>query len=108
MTHPIDWHRFRDLKNSIKCESYEEDKDNIRRLWEYMRPAHKHFSIMYLYRILTVKDSKELLSYVEIPKFLELGLTLDHLPMFIIKMTPEQLYKEAYSVIGVKQPRNKE
>jgi hypothetical protein len=66
--------------------------------WKAMTPFQKHMTLMYFYRLLT--DIEHIRDYVELYEFHRLKITPDDLPTFLARMSPRELRREAYDVIG--------
>ncbi len=75
----------------------------LERFWNAMSPFQKHVCYMYSYRLRT--DIENINLYLETQSFMDMQITHDDLPNFVSRMTPEELYKEAYSVLGKKAPK---
>ena len=76
---------YRDLVNEEKPETLE-------RFWNYLNGHQKHMILMYVYRL---KVEEDFTGFIEVYRFQQWKLTLDHVPNFILKMNPDKLKKEA-------------
>ena len=66
--------------------------------WKALTPYWKHMVLMYFYRLKT--ESGNLNDFIETARFLSLGVSPDAFPDFVARMTPQELRREAYEVIG--------
>lgn len=87
-------------------EQYNKECEERRiRIWKKMSPTQKHMALMYAYRLRT--DIEHIGDYLETFRFHQMGITFDDLPTFIATSSLEDLYRDAYEVIGVKIPPKK-
>jgi hypothetical protein len=75
------------------------------RMWKALTPSQKHMALMFMYRCET--DVENIHLYLETYRFHQMGICMSEFPKFVCQMTPEELYREAYEVLGKRAPVNK-
>ena len=103
MTDRLYW----ELKSRIPKELpfYEHEKiarsKLIEPFWNYLTPYQKHIIYMYLYRVHTETDIS---GFIEVIRFSQMQICITDLPNFVVKMSPEKLYKGSYREVGRQAP----
>lgn len=88
------YEKFRKMQDELLAAR----RERPNKIWKRMTPFQKHMALMYLYRIKT--DLENIKDYVETYRFMEMKITPADLPDFVQRMSPLELRREAYDVIG--------